>query len=483
MRYCRLRPLAMTAVFGLVWSGPALPAERAGCDDAVEVKRDIGPAKGPARQSNLECLGQLRTRRSEEIPGSCWGVSCHWIADKHKLTTDQRVEQLAKLGAKWGFLVPDWDRIETEKGKYDFNGPDHRLDEAVHGMTKRKIAPIIQIYGGNRLYMPAGADPNKRQLADAARLLDNPDVRRAWHRFLETMVSRYRTHVKVWEIWNEPNGPWFWQTPTTVGQYGRMVKQVSQIIKSVDPDAVILAGSTAMIPMGLFGGLLAGEGKDSFDFCAIHPYGALPEQADDSIRALQKLLASRGKSSVLWQSECGFPSNADTGGWGYGGPWNETKHAKWVLRRLLCDASLGMKVSIYFVLNDYPSLFEAGPRRGQMATNRKGLHYAGSWEPKHAAHAFRNLTGLFDDRLESKPAQAAFQIVQSGSFPDVPPEKIRTYTLAEKKTGSTVLVYWLGVAMQTDAVPAKVKLTLRRCFEIQFSAFARRLDIKAIMAM
>ena len=215
-----------------------------------------------------------------------------------------------------------------------------------------------------------------------------------------------------------------------------------------------------MIPLGYFEGLLASEGANSFDFCSMHPYGALPEQADGSIRALKKLLDSRGKSSVLWQSECGFPSNADTGGWGYGGPWDETKHAKWVLRRLLCDGSLDMKVSIYFILNDYPSIFEAGPRRGELATNRKGLHYAGSWEPKHAAHAYQNLTSLFDDSLQSKPVEAAFQIIQPGSFAGVQPERIRTYALADKKTGSTVLAYWLGVPMQTDATAAKVKLAL-----------------------
>ncbi len=458
----RVETLRTATILGLLSFGLtlALPAGYVVSAGEVELKRDIGPAKGLARQSGLKCLGKLRGKRSEDISGSRWGVSCHWIAEKHELTTDQRVEQLARLGAKWGFLVPDWDRIETEKGKYDFNGPNHRLDEAVSGMVKRKITPIIQVYGGNRLYMPAKADPNKRQLADAARLLDNPEVRQAWHRFLEAMVRRYQAHVKVWEIWNEPNGPWFWLTPTTVNQYGRMVKETSEIIKSVDPEAVILAGSTAMIPMNFFKGLLASEGADSFDFCAVHPYGAVPEQADGSIRALQKLLASRGKSSVLWQSECGFPSNADTGGWGYGGPWNETKHAKWVLRRLLCDASLGMKVSICFVLNDYPSVFEAGPRRGQMATNRKGLHYAGSWEPKHAAYAYRNLAGLIDDRLEPKPARAVFEIIESGSFAGVPSEKIRTYTLADKKTGSPVVVYWLGVPMQTEAKAAKVKLTL-----------------------
>lgn len=439
---------------------PVLAAQAAAGQEKIEVKRDIGPAKGPARDSGLKCLGRLRARRSEEIADSRWGVACHWIADKHELTTDQRVEQLAKLGAKWGFVMPDWDRIETEKGKYDFNGPDHRFDEAVQGMVRRKIRPILQIYGGNRLYMPAGTDPNKRQLADAARLLDDPETRQAWHRFLEALVRRYQADVKVWEIWNEPNGPWFWQRPTTVQQYGRMVKVVAGIIKRIHPEATVLAGSTAMVPLGFFKGLLGSEGADSFDYCSMHPYGAVPEQAAGAVRQLQQLLTSRGKSPVLWQTECGFPSSGDTAGWGFGGPWNETKHAKWVLRRLLADAALDMRVSLYFVLNDYPGMLEAGPNRGKLGTNRKGLHFAGSWEPKPAAYAFRNLAGLIDDRLEPRPIKTAVQILDGGPPGRPSADRVHTYTLVEKRGGSPVIVYWLGVPMQTDFAAAKARITL-----------------------
>ena len=359
---------------------PVAKAEPAFC-------RDTGPAAGPAREAGLERLGQLRLRRSEGIGGSEGGVSCHWIADEHSLEIQQRLEHLSALGIKWAFLVPDWDRIEREKGKYDWNGPSHRLDDVVTGLVRRKITPIMQIYGGNRLYMPAQMDPNQRQLADAAKLLDEAEVRQAWHRFLEALVRRYQPHVRVWEIWNEPNGPWFWQTPTSVKDYGRMVKTVAEIIRRAQPEALILAGSTANVPRDYLEAFLSSDGAGSFDHCSVHPYGELPEASDGQILSAAELLRTRGKSPVLWQSECGFPSSADTAGWGYGGAWDETKHAKWVLRRLLSDAALGMPVSIYFVLHDYPGMLEGGPNRGQMGTNRKGLYWYGSWERKPAAHA------------------------------------------------------------------------------------------------
>lgn len=414
-----------------------------------------------SQQGGLERLGQLRPKRSEEINGSLWGVSCHWLTDPHELTTGQRLEQVANLGAKWGFLVPDWDHIETAQGQYDFNSSAHRLDDAVYGMVERNIQPIIQIYGGNHLYMPVAMDPNNRQTANAATLLDNSQVRQAWHNYLETMVLRYKDQVKVWEIWNEPNYAGFWAgTTATVSQYGRMVQDVAGIIKGIDPSATILAGSTANVPLTYFQGLLASAGANSFDFCSVHPYGAVPEDAGAGIRALQTLLASNGKSSVLWQTECGFPSSGDTAGWGYGGPWDETKHAKWVLRRFLSDAAMGMKNSTYFTLDDYPSKLDGGPDAGQMGINYKGLYRSGSWEPKSAADAYCNLASLIDDRLEPEPVQTTFQIVESGSFTGIQADMIRTYTLVDKETGSALVAYWLPTPMETDVQAAKINLSL-----------------------
>jgi hypothetical protein len=427
-----------------------------------DVKRDMGPAVGPGRQSGLKCLGQMNPRESSEIVGSQWGVCCHWIVDPHELTADQQVEQLARLGAKWGFLCPDWNRIETVKGRYDFNGPNHPLDEAVDGMVRRKISPIIQIYGGNRLYMPEALDPNKRQLADAALLLDDPAVRQAWQQYLEAMVHRYKTKVEVWEIWNEPNSGAFWQRQgknfmPPVSDYGRIVKEVAGIIRKIQPEAVILAGSTAHVPLDYLEDFLSSEGADFFDHWSVHPYGELPESKDTDILRAREVLAGYGKSTLIWQSECGFPSSGDTGGWGWGGPWDETKHAKWVLRRLLSDARIGLQTSIYFVLNDYPALIERGPDRGIMGINRKGLHFYGSWEPKPAAYAFRNLAGLIDNRLEPGPVEVEMEIISPCIWEK---DIVRTYTLRERESGSPVLIYWLAVPMETDFKAGRIQISL-----------------------
>ncbi len=417
------------------------------------------PADSVARDAGLECIGRLSPRTSDDIAKSRWGVCCHWIADKHKLSVKEQVEQLAWLGAKWAFLCPDWDQIETQKGRYDWNSDSHRFDDVIAELTAHKIAPVIQIYGGNRLYMSFAPDSNHRPLADAASLLDDAPVRDAWHRFLTAMVERYRDRVHVWEIWNEPNSVTFWKTPVTPDQYGRIVNDAAAIVRRGQPNAVILAGSTAGTPADFLEGLLASDGAAAFDHWSVHPYGQPPEQEDGPIQRLQDLLRQRNHSPDVWQSECGFPSSGDTGGWGFGGSWDETKHAKWLLRRLLSDAKLGMPVSIYFVLNDYPARLEGGPDRGSMGVNRKGLFASESWQPKAAAFAFRNLASAFDDRCKPTPIPMQINIVDKGSFETTSPDKLRSLTAVDP-SGRPLIYYWLAVEMQAVCRPGAAELEL-----------------------
>jgi len=108
-------------------------------------------------------------------------------------------------------------------------------------------------------------------------------------------------------------------------------------------------------------------------------------------------------------------------------------------------------------------MIEGGPNRGVMGINRKGLHYAGSWEPKPAAHSFCNLASLIDDQLETKSFDARLEMQggeNSTQSRNTDSSRLRTYTLCEKATGSAVVVYWLAVPMQTEFHTEKVRINL-----------------------
>jgi len=244
----------------------------AGADAAA-----AGPAPGVVRETRLRSIGAVRLRRSEEIGNSRWGVSCHWIADKHPLTVSQQLEQIAALGAKTALLVPNWDLIERQRGRYDWNSAAHRLDDVVQGLARRKIRPVMQIYGGNHLYTPL-SPPHVPPGVEVPALCSDALARAAWHRFVKALVDRYHRDVKVWEVWNEPNIDWFWKPRSDARLYGRMVREISAIVRSVDARATVLAGSTAGVPLDFLGGLVDSDGKDSFDAVSVHPYAAVPDE-------------------------------------------------------------------------------------------------------------------------------------------------------------------------------------------------------------
>ncbi|MDW8080198.1 MAG: hypothetical protein RMJ16_15065 [Thermoguttaceae bacterium] len=417
------------------------------------------PVAGPLRRSGLTPIGRIRVRRSEEISESPWGVACHWIADAPVSDIPARIERLARLGAKWALLVPDWNAIETEPGRYQFDAPTHRFDEALRGIVARGIKPILQIYGGNRLYMPEALDANFRQTADAETLLE-PPAREAWLRFVEELVRRYGRVVKTWEIWNEPNSEWFWASGrrASVAQYARLVRSAGEVIRRVNPQATIVAGATAMVPVDYFDGLLKSEAAATFDFCSVHPYGVTPEDSVGDIRMLQQLLTRHGRPPVVWQTECGLPSRPDTAGWGFGGPWDEMKHAKWILRRMLTDAILGMPVSIYFVLEDYPGVLEAGPDKGKRAYNRKGLYVAPSGAPKPGAYAFQHLASLVDERWQSQPLPSTIEVVSASDTPNSLDKKIFVYTAVHRQCQLPLIAYWIAVPVEAESFLGLIRL-------------------------
>ena len=122
------------------------------------------------------------------------------------------------------------------------------------------------------------------------------------------------------------------------------------------------------------------------------------------------LAKSRGHDIPVFQSECGYPSSEHTGGWRGEGPWGEDIQAKWLLRRMLSDLSLGAPVSIYFALHDYASEIEvAGAGTpGSIGVNEKGL-VTMDGRRKPAFRALQNLCSLIDNRFSAVAVKATLK--------------------------------------------------------------------------
>jgi len=161
--------------------------------------------------------------------------------------------------------------------------------------------------------------------------------------------------------------------------------------------------------------------------------------------ALRKLLDAHKKGIALWQGENGCPSK--------GGPestgalanleWDETRQAKWLLRRILSDLRLGVELTSYFHTVDLVGY------RGK--TNFKGLLRGADYTPKPAYFAYQCLCALFDAETKRRPDLALALVGQ---------EKVHLQDAAFARRGTALYAWWLPASLQRPFAPQKLAVRL-----------------------
>src|SRR5690606_10382647 len=108
--------------------------------------------------------------------------------------------------------------------------------------------------------------------------------------------------VKYWEIWNEPN---FSISPEN---YVNVLKQDYQIIKSIDPAAVVLAPALVSMDLNWHRRFYQAGGAAYFDALSMHDYEG--NEAIDpghwrwKVGELRELMAEFGDADKdIWQTE------------------------------------------------------------------------------------------------------------------------------------------------------------------------------------
>lgn len=338
-------------------------------------------------------VGRVKPVSSKAIEASPLSVGFE-VLDRRCFEPERTYEHLAALGVKWARCQTGWNRCETKPGQFDFAW----LDAVVDSLLKIGVQPWFNLGYDNKLYFPDKPDEQSVGWAPVFR----DDQQAAWLRFVARVAEHFRDRVRHWEIWNEPNIPGFWkpQKPSAA-DYVRLVRITAPEIRRRVPDAVLIGGAFAGIPMGYIQGCLDAGLAGLVDRISYHPYRPLPETGYEAeVQKLRAMIAERNPKVAIWQGENGCPSRGGTGSMGAMAnlPWNETRQAKWLLRRIASDLRLGLELTSYFHAVDLQ-----GYRTG---TNFKGLLRGGQYTPKPAYFAFQCLCALFDaktKRADLKP--------------------------------------------------------------------------------
>lgn len=391
-------------------------------------------AGNPFAGFGLIAAGKLAPRPSAAIAASSLSVGYETL-DRQHFDPVRTYEHAAQLGVKWARCQTGWARTEKTRGQYDFGW----LDEVVDGLLKIGIQPWFNLGYGNPLYM---------QEADATAVgwvpVFDGAAMEAWKNFTARAAEHFKGRVRHWEIWNEPNITSFWKPgKPDAAAYVKLVKETAPVIRERVPDAVIVGCALARMPLDYLRECLEAGIAEHVDRISYHPYREIPEKDYEAdVLGVRGLLAQHKASHIrLWQGECGCPSQKGGAGALSKTDWNESRQAKWLLRRIVSDLRMEVDLTSYFLIVDLVGY------RG--STNWKGLLRGESYTPKPAYFAYQNLCALFD--ADARKADLPIRIEGA--------DNAVVMTASFVRGGEPLWLFWTPEDLTRDTPPRKVRVT------------------------
>lgn len=211
-----------------------------------------------------------------------------------------------------------WSQIEPRKGRYDFSYWDAYLTELAR--RNIRVLPILSEPPKFRSSAPArgakrGFYPPRRYKAMGEFAADM--VRRYGPngRFWKTYPKVRKLPIRSWQVWNEPNLPFYWAPEPDAAAYTRLLATVSRAIKRVDPKAEVVNGGfpqsaiRGAVPQRRFlrGMYRAGAAKH-FDTLAIHSYTNTHAELVAQIKGIRAEMRRARDGGRIWITEIGWAS-------------------------------------------------------------------------------------------------------------------------------------------------------------------------------
>jgi hypothetical protein len=226
-------------------------------------------------------------------------------AHDHDKTRDeicQELDLMQRIGVKWIRSIWRWDKIEWNKGEYDYTLLDYVVTEA----WKRDIRVVPALISSPRWASTAPRDEPAFRVYPP-NLMD-------WEAFVYDIVNHFQRHIKYWEVWNEPNIFNRWNG--TVEDYFRLQKTAFMAARRADPRSKILLGAFSGSGAVYLDQLLRLGAKDYFDILSCHPYPRSDglDKIEYIVRGLRLVLADHGcEDRPIWFTEVGWTAE-DVGG-------------------------------------------------------------------------------------------------------------------------------------------------------------------------
>lgn len=251
-----------------------------------------------------------------------------------------------------------WSQVEAEQGRYNW----FALDTAVSNAEQHGVKNILLVLGSTPTWNASKVNDTDYPVPGAA---SKPKDMKAWDAWVSQVATRYKGRINGYEIWNEANLKRFWNG--SPAQMADLTKRTAKIVKSIDPDAKIVAASVTtrltseydrFFPAYL-SALAAADWP--IDVFAIHPYPASEGTPVDRVGFIEQVKMDLKTASApelpIWDTEINY---------GLAGPGKSHPKidiagidaAGWVVRTYLEGLALGVERSYWYIwtIEPYPLL-------------------------------------------------------------------------------------------------------------------------------
>ncbi|MCV7280488.1 tandem-95 repeat protein [Mycolicibacterium flavescens] len=213
-------------------------------------------------------------------------------------------------------LIP-WALVEPEDDVWTWD----RTDRLVNGARDRDIKVLAVLNHPPEWAVTPGTDPLVGSPADPAQYAE----------YVGMVATRYKGQVGAYEIWNEPNGQMFWQPKPNAADYTELLQAAYPVIKEIDPDAVVIAGSIGAIlddgdwttdSVRFLKEMYEAGAAGYFDALSYHPYhyttpfstGAwLQGSPINQLNEMRALMTAHGDGNKkIWATEYGQPASVES---------------------------------------------------------------------------------------------------------------------------------------------------------------------------
>lgn len=360
------------------------------------------------------------------------GVSIHFTEP-----LPGELEMIRAAGFRWIRVDILWSETEKERGVYDFAV----FDRFVTALEKAGLKALFILDYGNPLYGEPGEEFPFTKRATAE------EFRAGYAKWCAAVVKRYAGKGYLWELWNEPNLPAFWQPQPDVQQYIPLAKAAAQAIRGAAPGEAIIGPATAGIDYAFpfleacfQAGLL-----DLFDAVSVHTYRKEgPESVADELRRLRLLIARHapaGKTIPILCSEWGYSTaNPDPSVQWAQYLADEATQAKYFARLVLTNVANDVPLTIWYDWRDDGDNPNDEQHRFGLVRHAHRPKAKQPFEPKPAYLAAKTLTQQLAGLTFSKRLQLP-------TYGAPPYPELMLFTGADRE----VLVGWHGEAGRGEA--------------------------------